>query len=204
MKIGIFGGTFNPPHMGHLIVAESVRSQLGLQRVVFVPSFISPHKQDRAAVTGNDRLAMLRLALGGDTRYAVSDRELQRGGVSYTVDTLAAMKKDSPGDDLFLLIGMDNLLDFHTWKDPLGIAQLATVVVMTRPGFSLPERLPVEGIELRHCVVPAIAISSSVIRENVRTAKSIRYLVPEPVESYILSRGLYHGQVQNDPLEEAV
>jgi len=191
MKVGIFGGTFNPPHMGHLIVAESVRSRLDLGKIIFVPSFISPHKQDRATATGEDRLAMVRLAIGGDSRYDVSDLELRRGGVSYTVDTLTEMAKGYPGDDLFFLLGMDNLLEFDTWKDPQRITELATIVVMTRPGFAAPEQPPMEGMMLMYCDVPEIAISSTAIRESVGRGESIRFLLPEAVEEYIYRRRLY-------------
>jgi nicotinate-nucleotide adenylyltransferase len=191
MKVGIFGGTFNPPHMGHLIVAERVRADLELSRIVFVPSFISPHKQDREIASGEERLMMLRLAIGGDRRYDVSDLELRRGGVSYTVETLAEMARNLPSDELFFLLGMDNLVEFDTWKDPGRIAELATLVVMARPGFPRPERPPVEGLKLIYRDVPEIAISSTDIRHRVLGGDSIRFLVPDAVEQYIRGRGLY-------------
>jgi nicotinate-nucleotide adenylyltransferase len=191
MKVGIFGGTFNPPHMGHLIVAERVRADLELSRIVFVPSFISPHKQDREIASGEERLMMLRLAIGGDRRYEVSDQELRRGGVSYTVETLLEMARNLPGDELFFLLGMDNLVEFDTWKEPGRIAELATLVVMARPGFARPERPPVEGLKLIYCDVPEIAISSTDIRQRVREGDSIRFLVADAVEQYIRGRGLY-------------
>lgn len=191
MNVGIFGGTFNPPHMGHLIVAERVRADLRLSRIVFVPSFISPHKQDREIASGEERLMMLRLATGGDPRYEISDLEIKRGGVSYTVETLAEMARSLPGDELFFLLGMDNLLEFDTWKDPQRIMELATIVVMTRPGFARPERPPIEGLNLMYCDVPEIAISSTEIRHRVSGGDSIRFLVPEVVEEYIRGRGLY-------------
>jgi nicotinate-nucleotide adenylyltransferase len=191
MKVGIFGGTFNPPHMGHLIIAERVRADLELSKIVFVPSFISPHKQDREIASGEERLMMLRLAIGGDTRYEVSDLELRRGGVSYTVETLAEMARTLPGDELFFLLGMDNLIEFDTWKDPQRITELATIVVMTRPGFARPDRLPVDGLNLIYCDVPEIAISSTEIRRRIQGGDSIRFLLPEAVEEYIRGRGLY-------------
>ncbi len=191
MKLGIFGGTFNPPHMGHLVVAERVRADLQLSRVVFVPSFISPHKQDREIASGEERLMMLRLALGGDPRYEISDLEIRRGGVSYTVETLAEMDRVHPGDELFFLLGMDNLLEFDTWKDPQRIVELATIVVMARPGFARPEQPPIDGLNLMYCNVPEIAISSTEIRQRVRGGESIRFLLPEVVEEYIHGRGLY-------------
>jgi nicotinate-nucleotide adenylyltransferase len=177
--------------MGHLIVAERVRADLQLSRIVFVPSFISPHKQDREIASGEERLMMLRLATKGDSRYEVSDMELRRGGVSYTVETLAEMARSHPGDELFFLLGMDNLVEFDKWKDPQRITELATIVVMARPGFSRPEHPPVEGLNLMYCDVPEIAISSTEIRQRVREGGSIRFLLPEVVEEYIHRRGLY-------------
>jgi nicotinate-nucleotide adenylyltransferase len=134
---------------------------------------------------------MLRLATKGDSRYEVSDMELRRGGVSYTVETLAEMARSHPGDELFFLLGMDNLVEFDKWKDPQRITELATIVVMTRPGFSRPEHPPVEGLNLMYCDVPEIAISSTEIRQRVREGGSIRFLLPEVVEEYIHRRGLY-------------
>jgi nicotinate-nucleotide adenylyltransferase len=191
MNIGIFGGTFNPPHLGHLIVAEHVREKLGLDRIRYIPSAIPPHKQNQDIVEAHHRLAMLEHAVQGNRQFEVSDMEIQRGGVSFTVDTLNETKKLSPDDHLFMLIGMDNLNEFQTWKNPEHILAVATVVVMTRPGFQFRN----EDVELRTkitvCEVPEIAITSSAIRAKVRDRKSIRYLVPAAVELYIYRHHLY-------------
>ena len=191
MKTGIFGGTFNPPHTGHLIVAEYVREKISLDKVVFVPSAVPPHKQDLDIVEAHHRLEMLQCAVQGNRYFEVSDIEVRRGGVSFTVDTLVEFKGRSPDDHLYFLIGMDNLRDFDTWKMGEKIVDLAEVVAMTRPGFKQ------ENFKTRHeskivlCDVPEIAISSRDIRERVKTGKSIRYLVPGSVETYITRNHLY-------------
>lgn len=191
MNIGVFGGTFNPPHCGHLIIAERVREEFGLDKVLFVPSSVSPHKQHLALVDPAHRLEMVQLAVLGQQHFESSSIEIDRGGVSYTIDTLEELGRIYSDAVLYLLVGMDNLGEFATWKSPERIVDLAKVVVMTRPGFhptDNPEQLPRQFL---HCQVPKIEISSSEIRERVRDGKSIRYLVPTPVESYIYFRRLY-------------
>ena len=191
MKTGIFGGTFNPPHTGHLIVAEYVREKISLDKMLFVPSAVPPHKQDLDIVEAHHRLEMLQCAVQGNRYFEVSDIEVRRGGVSFTVDTLVEFKGRSHDDHLYFLIGMDNLRDFDTWKMGEEIVDLAEVVAMTRPGFKQ------ENFKTRHeskivlCDVPEIAISSRDIRERVKTGKSIRYLVPGSVETYITRNRLY-------------
>jgi len=191
MNIGVFGGTFNPPHVGHLIVAERVREELGLGKVLFIPSTISPHKQHLDLVDPAFRMEMVQLALLGHQFFEPSPIELGRGGVSYTIDTLEQLKRIYPGDALHLLMGMDNLAELSTWKSPEKIVDISKVVVMTRPGFQ-PNGV-LDGVRKNFilCQVPEIGISSSEIRERVKQGKSIRYLVPKPVESYIIYRKLY-------------
>ena len=191
MKIGVFGGTFNPPHVGHLIVADRVREELGLAKVLFVPSFVSPHKQHLTLTDPHHRMEMVQLALHGQQFFEPSDIEVQRGGVSYTVETLECISNEFPGATLHLLIGMDNLPEFETWKSPGKIASLATITVMTRPGFEESAVLNGLGAQFVFCRVPEIGISSSEVRERVKHGKTIRYLVPKPVESYIYYRQLY-------------
>lgn len=191
MKLGIFGGTFNPPHLGHLVVGECVREELGLDKVLFVPSAISPHKQHLDLVDPAYRLEMVRLSVIGEPFFEASSIEMDRGGVSFTVDTLALLRQSNPDASLHLLLGMDNLHEFTTWRYPEKIVDLAQVIVMTRPGFrtnNVPESLLKR---FQFCSVPEIGISSSEIRERVKKGKSIRYLVPRPVESYIYYRRLY-------------
>lgn len=191
MDIGIFGGTFNPPHVGHLITAEHIREELGLDTIVFVPTATSPHKISKESVSPEHRLAMTRLATRGNSGFQVSDIEIRRGGVSFTIDTLHAMKQEYPNDRLFLLIGMDNLIDFHTWRSPEEIVRAASLVVMTRPGFE-PKSIPkdLQG-KISICPVPEIGIASRELRERVRRGKSIKYLVADEVHDYIYTNNLY-------------
>jgi len=190
MKIGVFGGTFDPPHIAHLIIAEFVRQELALDRILFIPAAMPPHKRDQTISAPEHRLAMVRLALKGNPAFEVNDLEIRRKGVSYTVDTLEGLKRQRPGDTLILLIGEDNLIDFGQWKDPQRILTLALVVVMTRPGFTGSPHLPT-GERITVCEVPELAIASRSIRERVRDGKSIRYFVPNEVEVYIRTNRLY-------------
>jgi nicotinate-nucleotide adenylyltransferase len=190
MKLGIFGGTFNPPHMGHLIVAEHVRTELNLDRILFLPAAIPPHKLTDEIISANHRVAMLRCALEGNEHFEISDIEIERGGLSYTVDTLRQLKQRGE-DELFLLIGMDNLLEFHTWKSPEKILQLATVVVMTRPGFDSENVPPKMKDHVTICPVPEIGIASREIRLRVRDGQTVRYLVSDSVAEYIRQHKLY-------------
>jgi len=193
MNIGVFGGTFNPPHIGHLIVAEHAREHLGLGRVLFVPAAIPPHKQGVDIVEPRHRLAMVECAVKGNSRFAAADLELRRGGVSFTVETLEALKGAHPGDSLTLLIGADNLVEFAAWREPERILGLADLVVLSRPGF--PDQTLQHPLRrsFSTCRVPAIEIESNQIRRRVREGKSIRYLVPEEVRSYIEKHRLYIG-----------
>ena len=190
MKTGILGGTFNPPHTGHLIIAEHVRQQLDLDKILFVPTALPPHKQEDEIIGADHRLEMVRHAINGNDHFDVSDIEVVRGGVSFTVDTLNELKNRSPEEVLFLLIGMDNVRDFHTWKDPARILELATVVALTRPGFPV-ERGIISERRILLCEVPEIQIASSSIRLEIRKGKSVRYLVPQEVEWYIEKHRLY-------------
>jgi nicotinate-nucleotide adenylyltransferase len=191
MNIGIFGGTFNPPHVGHLIVAERVREELGLGKMIFIPSAVSPHKQHLSIVDPSYRMEMVQLAVHGQQFFESSPIEIERGGVSFTIDTLEQLRQVYPGDTLHMIIGMDNLVEFNTWRSPERIFELANVAVMTRPGFKPNGILGEYGKRFTLCQVPEIGISSSGIRERVKKGKSIRYLVPKPVESYIYYRRLY-------------
>jgi nicotinate-nucleotide adenylyltransferase len=191
LKIGIFGGTFDPPHVGHQIVGWHVLQELGLDSVVFMPCATPPHKRDRQVSNGEHRLHMLRLLTHENPSLGVSDIEIRRGGVSFTVESLRELREKRPSDHLYFLLGMDNLLEFATWKQPEEIVRLATLVVMTRPGFPMKQspEFPEGGCLI--CEVPAIGVSASMIRERIREGKSIRYLVPDSVEAYIRREGLY-------------
>lgn len=189
MKIGVFGGTFDPPHHGHLIVAEYVRYRLGIDKILFVPSWISPHKQERQAIDGSHRLAMLRLAVDGAPDLEVSDIEIRRGGISYTIDTLKSLSAETHAE-LSLLIGADNFMEFETWHKPEEILSLARLVVMSRPGSPLPTDQPLPS-SILPLEVPDIKITATQIRDRVHANQSIRYLMPLRVERYIQEENIY-------------
>jgi nicotinate-nucleotide adenylyltransferase len=191
MKIGVFGGTFNPPHLGHLIVAESARESLNLGKVLFIPCAIPPNKSSRSLADADCRLEMVKFATGGHPSFEVSDMEIERGGRSYTVDTLRALTALYPRAELYLLIGIDNLLELHTWKEPEEIFALSEVVAINRPGFDPTSVRKDYSRRVTFLRYPSIDISSSEIRRKAKMGKSIKYLVPSAVESYILKHGAY-------------
>lgn len=198
MRIGIFGGTFDPIHLGHLLLAENCRESCALDQVVFVPCALSPHKQDREPTAGAVRLEMLRLATGGNEFFSVSEVEIQRGGISYSVDTLESIQQGHPQAELFFLMGADSLAQFHLWKRPDRICQLATLVVIQRPGNEPPvldtgafSPRPTHDVRMLRCEAPLIDISSSDIRRRVSSGRSIRYRTPRGVEEYIRANRLY-------------
>ena len=200
MRVGVFGGSFDPIHLGHLVLAESCREQVGLDQVLFVPCNMSPHKRDGAFGTDRQRLEMLDLAIGGNRDFVRSDMEIKRGGVSYTVDTLAELAASAPDNEWFFLMGSDSLESFASWKEPNRILELALPIVVSRPGsedanldllkplcdeetFAKLSQLTVES--------PLIEISSTDLRQQVALEKSIRYLVPSGIEKYIQAQKLY-------------
>jgi len=204
MRIGVFGGSFDPVHLGHLIAAECCREQLGLDRVIFMPAAVPPHKQDRRLAAARHRLEMLTLATGGHESFAVASDELDRGGVSYTVDTLAGLAARHAGDRLSLLLGPDAAVALPTWREPRRIVELAEVVVMERESLddvgstaaraALEPLLGREGLDrvlAGRVRLPAIGIRASDIRAAVAAGRSIRYRTPRAVEQYIVSHGLY-------------
>jgi nicotinate-nucleotide adenylyltransferase len=199
-KLGVFGGTFDPVHLAHLILAEQAREQLELDQVVFLPAAVPPHKQGREVTDGRHRLRMVELAIAGNPSFAVSDAELVREGISYTVDTLRALHEQVPSDELYLLIGADSLTDLPRWYQPLELVQLAKIAVAKRPGngpldfagLAPPfSKAQISDMARRVIEIPLIEISSSEIRQRVGQGKSIRYRVPAAVEAYIRGNGLY-------------
>lgn len=189
-RLGIFGGTFDPPHIGHMIVAQDVLEALDLDRMLFIPAATPPHKTPGAQVEGALRLEMTESALGGDPRFAVSDLEFQREGPSWSVDTLRKLREEFPDTELFFVIGADQLAGFAQWKEPAEVARLARLVVMGRAGEG-PLEAPVEGVEHDFVAVTRIDISSSAIREKISRGGSARHLVPEPVRRIIEAHKLY-------------
>lgn len=191
MRIGIFGGTFDPPHVGHLIAAQDAYSALGLDRLLFVPAAVPPHKQGVVSTPAEARLEMLRAAVAGDPRFEVDDVELRRPGPSYTVDTLRELRRRDPSAALTLLMGVDQFRDLHTWREPLEIARLAEVVVLTRAGVA-DVGTPLD-IPYRLVPVTRVDLSATEIRRRVAAGEPIRYLVPAAVESIIVREGFYRG-----------
>jgi nicotinate-nucleotide adenylyltransferase len=200
MRIGVFGGTFDPVHLGHLILAEQCRDQGPLDQVLFIPAARPPHKQEAPLTPFAQRVEMLALALAGQPAFRIDELERDRPGPSYTADTLAELHRRHPGAELFLLVGGDTLHDLPTWYEPARVAERATLLVMERPGWDMPTedalraalRLP-EAAALRRQVVeaPLIDIRSRDLRRRAAEGRSIRYLVPRAVEAYIADKGLY-------------
>ena len=190
MRIGVFGGTFDPPHVGHLLLASDAREALGLDRLIFVPAATQPFKVNTPPIaSARDRLEMVRLAVADDANYTIDDTEIDRKGLSFTVDTLEQLSRKNPGAELFLLLGEDTLAGIDGWRNPGRIRELATLAVMRRSGS---EGSPVTAIADGVTVLARrVDVSSTEIRERLRAGKSIKGFVPESVERFIEARGLY-------------
>jgi nicotinate-nucleotide adenylyltransferase len=200
MRIGVFGGTFDPVHLGHLILAEQCREQGRLDEVWFVPSARPPHKQRHPITPFRQRAEMLQLATAGHPAFRVNALEDERPGPSYMVDTLDELQQGHPGTEWYLLVGSDTLAELHEWHDPAGIVQRAGLLVMARGGESILSaeelrallRLPEMGhLSLEVVVGPVIDISSRELRRRAAEGRSLRYLVPRAVECYIDEKQLY-------------
>jgi len=199
MRVGILGGTFNPPHLAHLVCAQEAHAQLGLDRVLLMPAGEPPHK----TVAPGDpspaqRCALCEAAVAGDERFAVSRIELERPGRSYTVDTLRLLHERAPDDELVFIVGGDMAASFPAWHAPEEILQLATLAVAERRGAvraAIEQALaPLEGADrVTYFDMPRIDVSSSELRERVAAGRPIRYLVPDAVAEAIAAEGLYHG-----------
>lgn len=189
-RIGVFGGTFDPPHVGHLIIAEQARQQLHLDRVLFVPAFLPPHKTKGAAATPSQRIAMLAMALSGSQGLKVESLEIDRQGTSYTVDTLKELKRRIGRARLFLIVGGDSFEQFKKWKSADEIRKLATLVVYEREKVTVGKRKRGSRsvVVLRGAL---LNISSTEIRQRIRNGESIRFLLPRRVEQYIRRHKLY-------------
>lgn len=212
MKVGIIGGTFNPIHLAHLRIAEEVRDSLGLARVVFIPASSPPHKPLAGEIPFAHRLAMVRLAVQDNPAFSVSKMEEERGGRSYSIDTLRALRSDHPDDEFFFIIGSDSFLEIGTWHEFAAIFACCNLVVVERPGTAIADLeavlpaavtaefsyLPAEhrlvhrsGYSVHYLHGIPFDISSSAIRERARQGRSLRYLVPSTVEHYIKEQRLY-------------
>jgi nicotinate-nucleotide adenylyltransferase len=202
MRIGVFGGTFDPVHQGHLILAEQCRQRGRLDRVLFVPAARPPHKHEHPLTPFAQRVEMLTLAIAGQPAFAIDECEKERPGPSYTVDTLRQLHRDHPDDELVLLLGSDSLTDLAGWRDPAGIMELAELFVIERRDpprdafhtVPAPARLPATARIQRVSDVPLIDISSRDLRRRVAEGLTIRYLVPRAVECYIEAHHLYRPE----------
>lgn len=212
MRTGILGGTFNPIHLAHLRIAEEVREACSLDRILFIPAASPPHKETVEGVSFAHRLAMVEEAIAGNPAFAASDLESRRAGKSYSVHTLEILHRDFPGDDFYFIIGMDSFRDLPTWREYRRLFELANIAVASRPGATVEnplEALPValqgefdydkrfkklthrSGTEVIFLEETFLDVSSTRIRRLVADGRSIRYLVPDAVQAYIQTHGLY-------------
>lgn len=186
MRLGILGGTFDPIHQGHIAAARAAMECARLDRVIFIPAAVPPHRS--ATVAGpRDRLEMTRLAVDEEPGFEVSDVEVRRDGVSYTVDTLRELRKLHPGDELFLILGWDAAKLFPTWREPQEVRRLASLVIVTRPGSGAPAAETSDIV----CELPTPDVSGSEVREAIARGKPVRQWLPEAVARYIAEHGLY-------------
>jgi nicotinate-nucleotide adenylyltransferase len=201
LRVGVFGGAFNPPHLGHLVGAQEVLLQLELERVLFVPVGRAPHREIPDDPGAEARLEMVELAIAGDERFAAARIELDRDGPSYTSVTLETLRSEFPDDERFLILGGDQAAALPTWHEPEKVLELATVAVVERVGWSrsaigiqIARMRGSDGV--RYLDMPLIQIASTGIRRRVREGRPIRYLVPAAVEEYIAAHDLYRAEVK--------
>jgi nicotinate-nucleotide adenylyltransferase len=199
MRLGIFGGTFDPPHFGHLLLAEQCREQCRLDEVRFVPAGVPPHKVAGAAAPAAARAEMVELAIAGHPAFRLDRRELSRASACYTVDTLAELAAENRGsataDELVFLMGADSLADFPTWREPARILELAELAIVNRGGSPAPDLRPIEALgnlaRIHVVTIPGVDFSSRDLRARVRSGKSVRYMTPAAVACYIETHHLY-------------
>jgi nicotinate-nucleotide adenylyltransferase len=196
LRVGILGGAFNPPHVGHLVCAQEALVQLELERVTFVPTARPPHREIEQDPGVEARVEMCDAAIADDDRFELSHAEVEREGPSYTVDTLREMHQAAPDDELFLILGGDQAASLRSWHEPEEVLELAVVAAVERVGFSKSGiGITLGGLRgadrLHYLDMPLIQVSSSTIRKRAGQGKPIRYLVPDPVLRYIQEQGLY-------------
>lgn len=190
-RLGLFGGTFDPPHLGHLALAEWARERLRLDRVLFMPAGTPPHKRRAKLSSVRHRVAMTRLAVRGNAAFEVSTLEARRLGPSFTLDTLRELRALHPGARIYLLMGEDSLADLPHWREPDAIARLSTPVVAVRPGGGASRARTAFGRRVLWLDNPGLEVSSSAIRARARAGRSVRYLVPDAVARYVAGFRLY-------------
>jgi nicotinate-nucleotide adenylyltransferase len=215
-RLGILGGTFNPIHYGHLAAAEEVRDRLKLDRVLFIPSYLPPHKLEEDVPSAAQRMEMVRLAISGNAHFEPSDLEIKRGGTSYTIDTIKALHHTYPGAELNFITGLDTFLEIRAWHEWETLLTLCCFVVLSRPGYHFADMMKIDFMrcaekelialdrgDMKHALirsgtftivletVPLYDISSTGIRERVKEGRTIKYHLPEAVEIYIMNKRLY-------------
>ena len=192
MRIGLYGGTFDPVHLGHLRAAESAREAMGLDLIAFLPAAVPPHRGAPLSPAA-DRLAMARLATASHPRFEAWDSELRRPGPSYTVETVSSLLCERPSDSFVLVVGSDTWPEIATWREPERLLSLVEVAVVDRPGYPAAELVaPFLGARgVRRAEGPSLPVSATAIRERARQGRSVRYLVPDAVADYIVARRLY-------------
>jgi nicotinate-nucleotide adenylyltransferase len=193
VRIGLYGGTFDPIHLGHLRAAENAREAVGLDLVAFLPAAVPPHRGGAPLSPAADRLAMVRLATASHPRFEAWDAELRRPGPSYTVETVSSLLRERPSDTFVLVVGADTWPEIATWHDPQKLLALVEVAVVDRPGYTAEEPVaPFPGARgVRRAEGPSLPVSATAVRERARQGLSVRYLVPDAVAEYIVSRRLY-------------
>ena len=192
MKIAILGGTFDPPHLGHLILADTVIRELNYDKVLFIPSKIPPHKNISGEVSNEDRLNMLKLSIEDDKRFSFDDYELKSEGISYSIKTLNYLYENYDIDGkIALIIGADLIKDFHKWKEPEKISKLSNIVAVNREESDNLDKENIEKYNIKIIIAPRIDISSTLIRERIKKNKAFRYFLNDKVYNYIISNKLY-------------
>ena len=189
--VGILGGTFNPIHLGHLLIAQDALEQAGLARVLLIPTAVPPHKSLAGNVSATQRLRLLKLAIGSDKRFAVDDLEIRRGGKSYSIETLTELRDRWPAADFYFIIGADSLQELPEWYQVERLVKLCRFLVFARPGYVAKPARRLAGLRYQLFSTHPCEIASREIRERLARRQSIRYLVPEPVRRYIERQQLY-------------
>ncbi len=186
-RIGILGGTFNPIHIGHLMIAQAVLEKFNLDKVIFVPACLPPHKSGRNLIAAEDRLRMVRLAVRGNRHLEVSPFEIAKGGKSYSIDTVRHFQQHYPGAKLFFIIGSDHIVTLHTWKNIQELVKIVSFIAVYRPGFKTIR----SKIRVKSMIIPGVHTSSSDIRRRLVAGKTVQHLIPENVLRYIRKHKLY-------------
>jgi nicotinate-nucleotide adenylyltransferase len=197
-RVGLLGGTFDPVHMGHLIMAECARDELGLDWIEFVPALTPPHKRDEPVIDVKHRVGMIEAAIAGNASFQINRIELDREGPSFTVETLALLRESRPDDTFVFIVGSDSLIDLPRWHQPQRILELTELAVIARPGsepnlFEITQSLPNIATKYVDVRAPHIDISSTQLREMIHDQRSIRYQTPDPVIAYIERERLYRS-----------